>query len=226
MKTRRLMVVAMVLAIVALGVVGLLWTRRVGPGLQVRTLQDYQRTLVEAGVPVELLPDLGTITTTSVVSEPTRLSFDQEIPALHTRRSVRIAVYQDQKLDLQGVRRIRTTLGYDLYLLRHEIRGFQHGFHVVLAYFLPYEGTPAGVLQSLGIKSRGAGEPGVHPVSFVAPVSFATVSFVAQLSSHLGVVVSTVTTAVDVFGPTYPGSGADAPPGGVDSGATIPDPVN
>jgi hypothetical protein len=215
---RMLVVVAVVITVVALGVVGLLWMRRVGPDLQAATLQDYERTLVEAGVPAELLPKLGRIATTSVVSEPARLSFEQEIPALHMRRSVRIAVYQDQQLDLQGVRRIATTHGYDVYLLRHEIRGFKHGFHVVLAYVLRYEGTPAGVLQSLGVTRPGAGgEPRVHPVSFLA-----------QLSSHLGVVVSTVTTATDTggFGPTNPGSGAEAPTGGADPGATIPDPVN
>jgi hypothetical protein len=178
--------------------------RRAEPvGPRAQALQDYERTLVDAGVPAELLPRFGPITTTSVVSGPDKLSFDQQIPSLNMRRHVRIAVYQDQQLDLQGLKRIETTHGYDLYLLRHETKGFLGGFHVVLAYFLPYESTPQDVLNNLGVKRLARRRtPEVLPVSFVAAPP-----------SLLGVVVSTVTTTTDTggFGSTSPGPGAAIP---------------
>jgi hypothetical protein len=214
----KLMIAAVLVVAAGLSVVAFLSMRGAdSAGLQTETLLDYQRPLVEAGVPTALLPKFGPITTTSVVSESQKLGFDQWIPALQTRRRIRIAVYKDQQLDLQGVRRIETTQGYDLYLLRHETRGLQRGFHVVLAYFLPYEGTPAEVLASLGVERRKALlTPDVLPVSFVAAPP-----------SLLGVVVSTVTaTDTGGSGPTTPGSGAGVPLGGADPGATIPDPVN
>jgi hypothetical protein len=152
-----------------------------------------EKALLEQGFPPKIVETFASTRSRLVSSTGSRYHIVQEIPSLGLRREVRLAIHSDQRLDTSALAPLDTTQGYQIYPLRFEVTGFQGGYHLSRAFFLPHDSIDPAAREKLGIK-RGISRLLLDLNPF--PVVH------AQQSGVLGVVVASVVTAGG--GDTFP----------------------